>query len=190
MPRKEIIKNCDRQIEALLKLLLGLFRPVLQIFFAITDGPANNCKNLYLSPLSTINLSLLFNFHSLVLILCLFKKYGPIWPLFDYFRPFLNTTTNIVQSSTKNGKSLPGIRSLYCRMVGADISTELWGPLISCILCLFLSFFFSFKSLFSLFLSLLHLTCSPVPISLDCDPRQLDATTITIAASVTRLGDF
>ena len=31
---------------------------------------------------------------------------GQTWPLFVYFRPFLNTTTNIAQNCTINGKSV------------------------------------------------------------------------------------
>ena len=53
---------------------------------------------------------------------------GQTWPLFVYFRPFLNTMKNIVQNLTIYGISIVvvlGIRTRDCRIVGADESTEL-----------------------------------------------------------------
>ena len=53
-------------------------------------------------------------------------KNGPIWPHFVYFRPILNTMTNIVQKLTfKSVDGVLGIRTLDRRMVGADESIEL-----------------------------------------------------------------
>ena len=51
---------------------------------------------------------------------------GQIRPLFVYFRPFLNTMTNIVQHLTiKSIDGVLGIRTRDHRMVGEDESTEL-----------------------------------------------------------------
>ena len=53
---------------------------------------------------------------------------GQVWPLFVYFNPFLNAMTNIVQNLIINGKSkdgVLGIRTLDCKMVGADEPAEL-----------------------------------------------------------------
>ena len=51
---------------------------------------------------------------------------GQTRPLFVYFRPFLNTMTNIAQHLTiKSIDDVLGIRTRDHRMVGADESTEL-----------------------------------------------------------------
>ena len=54
-------------------------------------------------------------------------------PLFVYFRPFLNTMTNIVQNLTIIGKSVDGvlwIKTAGCRMAGTDESTEFWHTIL------------------------------------------------------------
>ena len=48
---------------------------------------------------------------------------GQTWPLIVIFRFFLKTITNIAQNLTNKGNSVDGvlgIRTLDCRMVGAD----------------------------------------------------------------------
>ena len=60
-----------------------------------------------------------------------FFNMGQTRPLFVYFRPFLNTATNIVKFST-NGKSIDGVLGMWtrdCMMDVADESTEQWHPL-------------------------------------------------------------
>ena len=60
------------------------------------------------------------------------KKWAKPGLFFVYFRPFLNTITNIAQYLTINGISrdgVLGILTLDSRMVCADESTELWQPL-------------------------------------------------------------
>ena len=64
---------------------------------------------------------------------------GQTRPFFVYFRPFLNTTTNMLQNLTINGRRIDGIFEIWTqdrRMVGADKSTELWRP---CLLNIFWS---------------------------------------------------
>ena len=49
--------------------------------------------------------------------------------LFVYFRPFLNTMTNIVQDlSIKSVDGVLGIQTRGCRMVGGDEFSELRRP--------------------------------------------------------------
>ena len=54
---------------------------------------------------------------------------GQTRPLFVYFRPFLNTMTNIAQYWLYNSvDGLLGIGTRGHRMVGEDGHTELWRP--------------------------------------------------------------
>ena len=51
---------------------------------------------------------------------------GQTRPLFIYFRPFLNTMTNVVQNLTiKSVDGVLGILTRDCTVVGSDKSTEL-----------------------------------------------------------------
>ena len=53
---------------------------------------------------------------------------GQIWPIFIYFRSFLNTMTNIAKELTINGIRVDGVLGIRTRdrkMVGADESTGL-----------------------------------------------------------------
>ena len=64
---------------------------------------------------------------------------GQTRPLFVYFRPFLNTTKNMLQNLTINGRRIDGIFEIWTqdrKMVGTDKSTELWRP---CLLNIFWS---------------------------------------------------
>ena len=57
---------------------------------------------------------------------------GQTWPLFVYFRPFLNTMSNIGRSKFhfKSLDGVLGIQTRDSRMACADKSTELWQPLM------------------------------------------------------------
>ena len=58
----------------------------------------------------------------------LFFKCGPNPASFVYFRPFLDSMTNIVHNLTINGTSIDGVREIQTqdrRIVGPHESTEL-----------------------------------------------------------------
>ena len=61
---------------------------------------------------------------------------GQDQPLFVYFRPFLNTRTNIVQNLTINGKSIDGVLGIQTEVSICDQKWLLNGWIYSLAECL------------------------------------------------------
>ena len=82
-----------------------------------------SCLKYQLSPNGNSCANVDLNF---ILKMCRF------WPLFVYFRPFFITISLIQTEKSVDG--VLGIQTRGPRMVGADITTELWRPPLTLIL--------------------------------------------------------